>query len=178
MSKSFFFIYLCYNEYGDIMKDIVYINEELNTKFNFRVGGIIVDNDQLLLQHTEGDDYYALVGGRVDFNEDTQTSLIREIKEELGFSINKEDTMLIDVVENFFDLKGYSFHELLFIYRVDVSKYNYDKEPIKTIDKKNSVNSWFSFDEVSNMNLQPALAKELLNSKELRHTINRENKND
>ena len=87
------------------MKDIVYINEELNTKFNFRVGGIIVDNDQLLLQHTDGDDYYALVGGRVDFNEDTQTSLIREIKEELGFSINKDDTTLINVVENFFDLK-------------------------------------------------------------------------
>lgn len=154
--------------------DVVYMNDELNTQFNFRVAGIIVDGDNYLIQHSGDDPYYALIGGRVELNEDTATSLIREIKEEVDINVSNDDLKLIDVVEDFFYLKGRKFHELLFIYRIDVSKYNLEKVSINTLDKNDSVNTWFSYDEMMKLNIQPTLIKERLNSIELKHTINRD----
>lgn len=154
--------------------DVVYMNNELNTQFNFRVAGIIVDNDNYLIQHTGDDPYYALIGGRVEFNDDTANSLIREIEEEVDIKVSLDDLKLIDVVENFFYLKGRNFHELLFIYRVDVSKYNLDKVSINTLDKDHSVNTWYSYEEMLNLNIQPSLIKDILKSNELTHTINKD----
>ena len=154
--------------------DVVYMNEELNTQFNFRVAGIIVDGHNYLIQHSGNDPYYALVGGRVELNDDTANSLIREIEEELNIKVTLDDLKLIDVVENFFYLKGRKFHELLFIYRVDVSKYGLDKNKIKTLDKDDSYNVWFSYEEMLELNIQPELIKNRLNSMDLEHTINRD----
>lgn len=174
----FFFYLICgIILLGDFMAkatDVVYMNEDLNVQFNFRVAGIIVDGNNYLIQHSGDDPYYSLVGGRVELSEDTATSLIREIEEEVNIKVNLDDLKLIDVVENFFYLKGRDFHELLFIYRVDVSKYNLDKEPINTLDKKDSVNTWFSYNEMLDLNIQPKLIKDILNSTELNHTINRD----
>lgn len=162
---------------GDYMAkstDVVYMNDELNTQFNFRVAGIIVDDNNYLIQHSGDDPYYALIGGRVELNEDTATSLIREIEEEVNIKVTLDDLKLIDVVENFFYLKGRNFHELLFIYRIDVSKYGLDKNKIKTLDKDDSYNEWFSYEEMLELNVQPKLIKNILNSNELGHTINRD----
>ena len=46
-------------------KDIIIKDDESNFKFNFRVAGIFVNDNKILLQKCEKDDYYSLIGGRV-----------------------------------------------------------------------------------------------------------------
>lgn len=57
--------------------------ERDHNKFNFRVAGIAIHNNRILLHTTEKDDFWNLPGGRVEFNESTDQTIIREIKEEL-----------------------------------------------------------------------------------------------
>ena len=88
-----------------------------NYLFNFRVCSLIIHNGRLLCHKTHSDNYYAIPGGRVKTGEDTKKAIIREIKEELGKDIHIQ--YLSGVVENFFNLKGNKFHELLFIYNCE-----------------------------------------------------------
>ena len=76
--------------------DLVFKNEELNFKFNFRVAAIIVNNDEYLIQKTDGNDYYSLIGGHVQFGESTEETIIREINEEIGITISPKDIKLIE----------------------------------------------------------------------------------
>lgn len=54
--------------------------ERENNKFNFRVSGIAIHNNRLLLHTTLTDDFWNLPGGRVEFNESTDQTIIREFK--------------------------------------------------------------------------------------------------
>jgi ADP-ribose pyrophosphatase YjhB (NUDIX family) len=68
--------------------DIV-INEK-NVRFNYRAAGILVNNNQILLQNTNDTDGYhgyKLIGGKVKFNESAQSAVKREFIEELGMKI-------------------------------------------------------------------------------------------
>ena len=73
-----------------------------NSKFNFRVSGLFFDkNKQRFLTNTrENIDFCVLPGGRVEMGEDSTTSLIREMKEELGLDIKVIG--LKAITENFF----------------------------------------------------------------------------
>ena len=58
--------------------------------FSYRVGGVLIHNDKMLLQRVPGDDGYAFIGGHVAFGETTAETLIREFKEELRADIKVE----------------------------------------------------------------------------------------
>ncbi len=45
--------------------DIVFKNEELGVKFNFRVAALFINGEKVLLQKCAKDSYYSLIGGRV-----------------------------------------------------------------------------------------------------------------
>lgn len=55
-----------------------------NSKFNFRVGAIIINDNKLLAMHDERSPYYYLPGGRVKLHEIAEEAIIREIQEELN----------------------------------------------------------------------------------------------
>lgn len=77
------------------------INNE-NAKFNFRVAAIFRYNNKVLIQKSEKDDFYGLIGGRVKLGEKTIEALKRKIKEEVDFDIKEENCKLLRVCENFF----------------------------------------------------------------------------
>ena len=56
--------------------------------FKFRVGGIIKRGDKYLVVRINKNSFYCLIGGHVQVNEDTETAVVREIKEELSADIN------------------------------------------------------------------------------------------
>ncbi len=84
--------------------------EEGGKKFNYRVVGIALDVDRVLLLRTEKDDFWFLPGGRVELLEPSQDALIREMREELEVDVRVE--RLVWVVENFFEYEGKFCHEL------------------------------------------------------------------
>ncbi|MEL7011192.1 MAG: NUDIX hydrolase [Cyanobacteria bacterium J06629_2] len=82
--------------------------------FNYRVAGIAINNNRVLLHTTEKDNFWSFPGGRVEMGEASERALIRELKEELNENI--EVIRLLWMVENFFVYAQKNYHEICFYY--------------------------------------------------------------
>lgn len=91
-------------------------------RFNYRVGAIIIENNKLLMVKNEIAPYYYSVGGRVKLNEDSESAVLREVKEETG--VDFEIDRLGFICENFFieEISKIRFHEIGFYYFMNRSK--------------------------------------------------------
>jgi 8-oxo-dGTP pyrophosphatase MutT (NUDIX family) len=88
--------------------------EMTETKLNLRVAAIFQQRARVLLHRSVLDDFWSLPGGRIQLMEDSQTAILREMKEELGIEVKVERLMW--VVENFFVYDDTPFHEIAFYY--------------------------------------------------------------
>jgi len=79
-------------------------------RFVFRVAGVAVHHDRVLLHRAERDDFWSLPGGRGEMMEPSLETLRREILEETGLAVTVD--RLLWVVENFFDHRDKTYHEL------------------------------------------------------------------
>lgn len=85
-------------------------------RLNVRVGLIIRHNDDIVVEiSTEGRNS-VIPGGRIKINEQSSDALVREIKEEMNFVLNKDKLKKLDVFENFFSYENKMFHEIYFLY--------------------------------------------------------------
>ncbi len=85
-------------------------------RFNFRVGAIIIQDNQILMVRNFRDPYYYSVGGRVHLHESLEEAVLREVLEETGVPLEIDKLGFIH--ENFFTLEhsGEVFHEISFFY--------------------------------------------------------------
>jgi ADP-ribose pyrophosphatase YjhB (NUDIX family) len=81
-----------------------------DVRFTFRVVGVAIHHDRVLLHQAEGDDFWALPGGRAELLEPAPETLRREMVEELSAEV--EVVRLLWVAENFFMHQGLHHHEL------------------------------------------------------------------
>ncbi len=110
--------------------------EEENNCFNYRVVGVAVHENRVLLHQVEGDDFWAFPGGRAEFGETAEQTLIREMREEIGVEI--EIVRLLWVVENFFAFADKQYHEiaLYFMMRLPCAcKYLLERGPFRGEDE-------------------------------------------
>lgn len=89
--------------------------------FSYRVGGILIYNNKILLQKPKNDEY-AIIGGHVSKLETTQQTLKREFEEELHTKI--EVDKLIAVGEVFFPWGGTPCHQICLYYKVNLCDTN------------------------------------------------------
>lgn len=94
--------------------DVVFKTEK--AIFNYRVAGIWIENGHVLLHRDVNETNWSLPGGRVEMAEDSQSSIQREFREELGIDVHVERMAL--VIENFFEHGGKDFHEIGFYYAI------------------------------------------------------------
>ncbi|CAG9298077.1 NUDIX hydrolase [Celerinatantimonas diazotrophica] len=87
-------------------------------KFNFRAAAIMIEREHLLIQREADDDFWSLPGGRVELFEDSQSTIHREVREELGWE--NDVGPLCFYVENFFTFKGVHYHELSTYFQVNL----------------------------------------------------------
>ncbi|KKB07391.1 NUDIX hydrolase [Devosia chinhatensis] len=87
-------------------------------RFNYRVAGIVIVDDHVLVCREDDDNYTMLPGGRVELGERSRLSLAREIEEELAMpaSVGR----LIATSESFYRREDQDFHELGFFYTVEL----------------------------------------------------------
>ncbi len=92
-----------------------------NAKFNYRVCGLILDNNRILAMHDERSPYYYLPGGRVKMGETAEQAILREIREELGIVPRIVRPLWLN--QGFFkeDVTKLDFHELCVYFLLDVS---------------------------------------------------------
>lgn len=145
-------------------------------KLNIRAAGIIIHNGKFLVHRNVNSDHYALIGGRVAIGEDSATTVIREIKEEMGK--DAEIIGYVSTIENFFEMKGSKYHEIMFVHRVEFTDEE-DKKieyTLKNIEGREELQyEWIEIDKIDDYNVVPVAIKGILKEKNwLVHRINDE----
>jgi ADP-ribose pyrophosphatase YjhB (NUDIX family) len=87
-----------------------------NLRFRYRIAGIGLHKDKVLLQQVKGLDYWFMPGGRCELGESARDCLKREMGEELNSEV--EVGRLVWVAENFFKIDSFSHHELSLFFLV------------------------------------------------------------
>ncbi|MBD5526191.1 MAG: NUDIX domain-containing protein [Lachnospiraceae bacterium] len=96
-------------------RDILFNTEEF--VFSYRVGGLLIKNNKILLQKPKNDDF-AIIGGHVSCLETTAETLKREFEEELHAKI--EIDSLFAVGEVFFPWGQKPCHQICLYYKVNL----------------------------------------------------------
>lgn len=79
-------------------------------RFNYRVVGVAIHDDSVLLHRADHESFWTLPGGRAELGETAEQTITREMLEELDTDVHVD--RLLWVVENFFEYDGVSYHEL------------------------------------------------------------------
>lgn len=92
-----------------------------NSKFNYRVCGVMIHDGKILAMHDERSPYYYLPGGRVKMGETAEQAIIREIMEELSFTPHIIRPLWLN--QGFFteDVDHLHYHELCVYFLLDVN---------------------------------------------------------
>lgn len=156
--------------------DITFYNDD-QTVFNYRTCGVISDGKRVLLHRRKCDDFWALVGGRVQMLEPSDCAIKREVKEELGENI--EVNRLLWMVENFFRFEGKYYHEISTIYLVDIGEKSWifsQKDSFNGIEGERLIYKWFNYDQLNSLDIRPSFLKEKLISlpNNTEHIINKD----
>ena len=136
-------------------------------RFNYRVAAIIECGDKVILDKSKEVDFWNLPGGRVKIDEDTFSALKREMKEEIGFEITCEPT-LVAIIENFYEMWGKKVSELDFIYKIEIGKDDElaKKQNFESFDNPSIIYHWFNKSDVKNQKCLPKTIYELVERKD------------
>ena len=127
-----------------------------NVKFNYRAGLLITKNNKVLVECNPDYDFVTIPGGRVKTKESSIDALIRELEEEMHITISKEEVRFKSVIENFFELDNKDYHELFFLYKLNVEeKDDRFKEDMINYDSEKSYYKWVDKDKLDEVNLLP-----------------------
>ena len=155
------------------MSDILFKSNNMN--FSYRVGAVIIHNNNVLMVKNENYPYYYSVGGGVQFGETSEDAVLREVWEET--SVNLEIDRLAFIHENIF-IAGFMddipFYELRLFY---LMKTNEDIENIlcnsSGLDGGRETLHWLPVDRLSEYPAFPEFYKSELHdlSNKVKHFI-------
>lgn len=126
-------------------------------RFKYRVAGVAIDQDMVLVHQFEGSEYWSLPGGNVELGESSAAALHRELLEEANLQV--EVGRLLWVHENLFVQKsGKQVHELCFYYLID-----FDHEKMARFGGAEGETRlffrWVRLEELDGLPLVPAFLK-------------------
>lgn len=136
--------------------------KKIGVTFSVRSAGILIKNEKVLVHKLRHDPYWTIPGGKVDINEKSEDTLVREFNEELSANIKTE--RLLWIVESFFEYKNTRFHEISFIYLIsELENSGIPQEDFEAIEgSKLYLFKWVDFKNLSRIKLKPEfLAKRI-----------------
>ena len=146
--------------------------ENGNCRFNARVSAVIYSEDKikvLLFKINDGRDFYMLPGGRIELNEDSKMAISREIKEEIGWSL---DYKLCSIQENFVYKDKRIIMQYCFCYKA-IYKGEILENEFNCLDNDGQMFCWVDIKEIDNLKILPLSSKELIQDKsnDIKHII-------
>lgn len=133
---------------------------------NVRAAAIIIHNNKVLVHRNINSDHYALLGGRVEIGEDSESTIKREVLEEIGKNI--EITGYVATIENFFEMKGTKYHEIMFVHKAEFidEKDKLIEYTLNNIEGKEHLQyEWLDLEKIEEYPLRPQIIKEVLKEK-------------
>lgn len=136
-------------------------------EFSYRLAGILVRDEKVLLQRTLIDPGYAFPGGHASFPETNEETLVREFKEEIEADIRVGDLKWVG--EIFFPWQGKPCQQICLYYRIELL--DESQIPLEgSFIARESFDgrifylefSWITIDDLDAILLYPPIAKELL----------------
>lgn len=144
-------------------------------KFNFRVGLLVKMKKQVLVECNQDYDFVVLPGGRVKTLESSKDALIREINEEMKIDLTNYNLEFICIDENFFELDNIKYHELYFIYKIEIDDNNDDfKDDMINYDSKVNYYKWINILDLKEVNLLPKSLISIIDSNGIHHNIQKD----
>jgi 8-oxo-dGTP pyrophosphatase MutT (NUDIX family) len=134
-----------------------------NDRFNYRIAGISIVNNKVLLHRLENHENWSLPGGRCELQEASDVTLFREYQEEIGETVEVGRPRFM--VENFFQYNGERYHELSLMYEVTFpseSPYSKQESFIGKEGSENLIFKWFPLEMLEEIKLYPVFLKEKL----------------
>ena len=123
--------------------------------FMYRVGGVAIHNERLLVEHNVRHGFCFVPGGRVEYGENAVEALAREFREELGEDVKVGRLFLS--ADNMFELDGKRYQEIVpyFLMELDAESGLYDREGVFEGDEPGSAFQWIHLQEIDGANLFP-----------------------
>lgn len=154
------------------MKDILLKVD--NNIFSYRVAGICISNNKVLLHKTKSKDGYAFPGGHVMFGESAESALSREFLEEIGINVFVEELKWIH--ENFFTMRSNPCHQICLFYKVSLLDSSIVSKSVFKGKEENSdiYFEWVPLNKLNKIKIYPENAPQLLESvsdKNIKHFI-------
>lgn len=144
-------------------------------KFNFRVGLLVKMKKQVLVECNQDYDFVVLPGRRVKTLESSEDALIREINEEMKIDLTNYNLEFIGADENFFELDNIKYHELYFIYKIEIDENNEDfKDGMINYDSKVNYYKWVDILDLKEVNLLPKSLINIIDSNGIHHSIQKD----
>ena len=144
-------------------------------KFNVRVGLLIKRRRDILIECNSDYDFVVLPGGRVKTLESSKDALIREINEEMKIDLTNYNLEFIGIDENFFELDNIKYHELYFIYKIEIDENNDNfKDGMINYDSKVNYYKWINILDLKEVNLLPKSLISIIDSNGIHHSIQKD----
>lgn len=139
--------------------------------FKFRVSGLIIKDNKILLVDMDDSSFLCLPGGYVELGETTEEAIKRELIEETRKDVSIKK--YLGVVENYFINKyDKKMHEISFYYLMNFVDNNIDGKDFTLIENDKGHNikldfKWVSIDKLNNFDVRPCFLKNLINNNNL-----------
>ena len=130
--------------------------------FMYRVGGIVIHENRLLVEWNLAGSFCFVPGGRVEYGETAPATLQREAREELGEPVRV--ARLLAAADNLFVLYGRRYQEisLYFLTQLDATSRLGAHDGIFEGTEPDSRFEWIPVDAVERAHLMPPFLRELV----------------
>ncbi len=127
-------------------------------RFNFRSAAVVIVDNHLLVHQAEGDNFWALPGGRVEIAEMSSASVLRELKEEIAMEAKLVRALWH--VENLYSYKDRHYHELATYYLVEPTYKPANLKPFEGFEPDMILYfKWLPLNQLPTTDIRPAFLK-------------------
>lgn len=142
-----------------------------DVKLNVRVGAIISYKNKVLVEKNKNVDFMVVPGGRIKTLEDSKLALVRELDEELGIKFEQNSMKLVSLIENFFEFDNNKYHELYFVYRIDLEDDNGICDGMVNLDNGDSNYYLLDRSEFESGKVLPEVLKDIAYDDTFKHYV-------